>query len=89
MLHQLDPEKFGRLMNEAGYITVADIPEPPTKEEKTSLHGIQSKHHNKAITAWGHKFIEDHGGIEGTKAYFRELFLSCEPTYIPEGYLDL
>ena len=89
MLHQLDPEKFGRLMNEAGYITVADIPEPPTKEEKTSLHGIQSKLHNKAITAWGHKFIEDHGGIEGTKAYFRELFLSCEPTYIPDGYLDL
>ena len=89
MLHRLDAEKYNRLMADAGYNTESDIPPPPTKEERTSLHSLQSKVHQQAITKWGHKFIGDHGGIEGTKAYFRELFLACKPTYIPEGYLDL
>jgi 5-methylcytosine-specific restriction endonuclease McrA len=89
MLNRLNAAKYVRLMTDAGYKTEADIPPPPSKAEKYSLHNIQSKMHQKAITAWGHKFIETHGGIQGTKAYFRELFLSCKPTYIPEGYLDL
>jgi len=89
MLNRLTPEKYARLMADAGYKSEADIPPPPTNAEKKSLHGVQSKLHQQVITAWGHKFIEDHGGIEGTKAYFRELFLSCKPQYIPEGYLDL
>ena len=89
MLDRLEPDKYARMMAEIGYKTEADIPSPATKEEKTALDGIQSKLHQKAITLWGHKFIEDHGGIPGTKAYFRELFLACKPLYIPEGYLDL
>ena len=89
MLDRLEPDKYARMMAEIGYKTEADIPSPATKEEKTALDGIQSKLHQKAITVWGHKFIEDHGGIPGTKTYFRELFLACKPIYIPEGYLDL
>lgn len=89
MLDRLDHEKFNRMMNDAGYITVADIPPPPTKEEKDARHGFQSLLHRQAINAWGHDFIRKQGGIEGTKAYFRELFLSCKPLHLPEGYLDL
>ena len=89
MIERLDLEKLTRLMNEAGYQTIAEIPMPTTAEERSSLHHLQSKLHLTAIAEWGHKFIAEHGGIEGTKAYFRELFLEFKPPYVPEGYLDL
>jgi 5-methylcytosine-specific restriction endonuclease McrA len=89
MLHRIKEETYARLMAQAGYQSEADIPLPATDDERKALPRIQSKAHQQAITAWGHKFIEDHGGSEGTKTYFRKLFLACKPIYVPEGYLDL
>ncbi len=89
ILDRLGPEKMEKLMREAGYDTVNEIPAPPTDDENDALHRHASNLHRKAIDKWAHAFIEEHGSIEGTKAYFRELFLSFNPQYVPEGYLDL
>ena len=89
ILDRIDGEKYELLMASAGYINAEDIPGPPTQAEEDELHALYSKLHRKAIDNWALKFIEDHDGTEGTKAYFRELFLSFEPQYLPEGYLDL
>ena len=89
MLDRLPAWKYAMLMAEAGYKSEDQIPPAPTKEDRVELHHLQSVAHQKAISKWGYKFIETHGGIPGTKKYFRELFLACKPTYLPEGYLDL
>jgi hypothetical protein len=89
ILDRLEPEKMAKLMSEAGYTTIEQIPAPPTDEENDALHRHASMLHRKAIDKWAYEFIEEHGGIEGTKAYFRELFLSFNPQYVPDGYLDI
>ena len=89
ILDQLPAEKYAVLMAEAGYASDDEILPAPTKEDRDNIRHLQSIAHQKAIAEWGHKFIKDHGGIPGTKKYFRELFLACKPTYLPEGYLDL
>jgi len=89
MLTRLPAWKYALLMAEAGYKSDDEIPPAPTKEDRDNVHHTQSLEHQKAIAKWGHKFIDSQGGIPGTKAYFRELFLSCKPLYLPEGYLDL
>ena len=89
LLDRLDDEKFHRMMAEEEYKTIEDIPEAPTKNDVNNIHMLSSTLHKKAITEWGHKFIADHGGIPGTKTYFRELFMSLKPKYLPPGYLDL
>jgi 5-methylcytosine-specific restriction endonuclease McrA len=88
ILHKLDPEKLTRLLSSAGYQSISDIPGPPTPEENHSLPKLASKLHRQLLTQWGHDFISSHGGIEGTKSYFRELFLDFKPKYLPVGYLD-
>lgn len=89
ILHKLDPDKYDKCMANAGYASEDDIPGPPTREEERELPRLSSKIHRQLITQWGHNFIAEHGGIPGTKHYFRELFLSFKPQYLPKGYLDL
>jgi len=89
ILNKLDPERYARFMTSAEYKTEADIPNPPTKEEEQDLPRLVSKIHRQQLSQWGHKFIADHGGISGTKKYFRSLFLDFNPQYLPTGYLDL
>ena len=89
ILYKLDPDRYERFMSSAGYKTEADIPGPPTKEEEKELPRLASKIHRQQLSQWGHDFIANHGGISGTKEYFRNLFLNFNPQYLPEGYLDL
>ena len=90
ILYKLNPQKYVRLMNSAGYFTEADIPNnPPTKEEERELPHLASKLHKQRLSDWGQDFIANHGGIPGTKIYFRDLFLNFKPQYLPTGYLDL
>ena len=89
ILHKLDPEKLARLLSSAGYKSISDIPSPPTNDENHSIPKLVSKFHRKLLTNWSHNFIASHGGIEGTKSYFRELFLDFKPMYLPIGYLRL
>ena len=89
ILYKLDPDRYDRFMASAGYKTEADIPGPPTKDEERELPHITSKLHRQKLSQWGHDFIANHGGISGTKEYFRNLFLNFKPQYLPEGYLDL
>ena len=89
ILHKLDPDRYSKFMAITGYQIEADIPGPPTKEEERELPGLASKIHRQLLSQWGHNFISNHGGIEGTKEYFRSLFLDFNPQYLPTGYLDL
>ena len=89
ILYKLDPDKMSKLMASAGYEFVTDIPGPPTREEEQELPRLASKIHRQMLSQWGHDFILDHGGISGTKAYFRNLFLDFHPKHLPTGYLDL
>ena len=89
ILNKLEPDRYDRFMASAGYKTEADIPGPPTKEEERELPRLASKIHRQMLSQWGHDFIADHGGISGTKEYFRNLFLDFHPKYLPTGYLDL
>ena len=88
VLDRIGTDKFNTLMATSGYTNIESIPGPPTREDEKELHRLYSTMHHKAIDQWAIKFIEDHGGIERTKAYFRDLFLTFNPKYLPEGYLD-
>jgi hypothetical protein len=89
ILSKLDPDRFARFMASAGYEFVTDIPGPPTREEEKELPRLASKIHRQQLSQWGHDFIASHGGISGTKEYFRNLFLDFHPRHLPTGYLDL
>lgn len=85
LLDRVQAHKYQRLMESAGYANAEEIPGPPTKQESDDL----LKLYRKAIDDWALNFIETHGGVEGVKKYFRELFLSFRPIYLPPGYLDI
>ena len=89
ILYKLDPDKYTKVMASAGYSTEADIPGPPTREEEKEIPRLISKTYRQQLSQWGHNFINQHGGISGTKEYFRTLFLDFKPQYLPTGYLDL
>ena len=89
ILHRLELDKYTKLMASAGYQMESDIPGPPTKEEEQELPRRASIIHRQQLSQWGHDFIANHGGISGTKEYFRTLFLDFNPQYLPTGYLDL
>lgn len=89
ILHKLDPDKYDKLMTTSGYKSENDIPGPPTKQEEDELPRLSSKIYRQQLSQWGHDFIANHGGIGGTKIYFRNLFLDFKPKYLPTGYLDL
>lgn len=89
ILGKLDTDKYEKCMANAGYTSIADIPEAPTKEEEKMLHEQVNAAQRQIIIQWGYDFIKQHGGIPGTKAFFRDLFMAFKPQYLPEGYLDL
>lgn len=48
-----------------------------TKEDRTS---IQRK--------WICRLIDDLGGLQQTKLFYKNLFLSCDPVFLPDGFLE-
>ncbi len=89
ILHKMDVDKYHTFMSNAGYRTNDDIPGPPTREEEKNIPRLVSKRHRALVSQWAKDFISNHGGIAGTKAYFRQLFLDFNPQYLPTGYLDM
>jgi hypothetical protein len=86
-LSRLPLEKLEALLAMSDYKTVDDIP-MLTAEARKQRNSDLSMAHREAIRVWALQYIEDHGGIEGTKAFFREHFLTYNPTHLPEGWLQ-
>jgi len=86
-LYRIPPEKMEDLLSKSDYASIQDI--PILTSEVLSEHRQKcSERHNEAIKEWALQFVADHGGIEGTKTFFREHFLSYNPKYLPEGWLQ-
>lgn len=87
-LNKLSPEKLALLLSDSDYKTVDDIP-PIQVNQRLDLARIISKSHQDSIKEWAINFIKDNGGVEGTKKFFREIFLKMSPKFLPKGYLEI
>ena len=87
-LDKLSTEKFANLLEHSTYKSVEEIP-PYKNKNKNEFRKTLSIQHKLEIKKWALKFIHEHDDIKGTKTYFRELFLTMNPKYLPEGYLDI
>lgn len=87
-IRKIPREKLNMFLNQSDYKSVDDIPDRQTISRKEH-HQILSNTHLKSIEVWANDFIVKHGGIEGVKKYFSEIFLSLNPKYVPEGYLPV
>jgi hypothetical protein len=85
-IYRVPKERLERLLAESDYKTVDDIPQF-TKAAQLKRREENTRLHNEQIRQWALKFIKDHGGIEGTKQFFREHFLQSNPQYLPDGWL--
>lgn len=87
-LDKLSPDKLSILLERSTYKTVAEIPPYRTKNKAASRYSLKTLHEIE-IKKWALKFIKDHDGIKGVKDYFRGIFLTMKPKFLPSGYLDL
>jgi hypothetical protein len=85
-MYRIPPEKIDNLLAGSDYKSVDEIP-TLTSEGVRDHRWKMSLAHKERIRLWALKFIEDHGGIEGTKQFFREHFMTYNPQFLPEGWL--
>ena len=87
-LDRIPPEKLKELLSRSDYKTIDKIPDYSPKNKKMYF-SQRSRQHKSEISAWANKFIAEHGGIEGVKSFFREIFLCFNPKFLPTGYLEI
>ena len=91
-LSQIPTERLVKLLAAAGFSSESDIPMLSAEEISNAMRRIGeniSKNHQKAISDWVHSFIEQHGGVDGIKELFRNVFLNMKPRFLPLGYLEI
>jgi 5-methylcytosine-specific restriction endonuclease McrA len=84
-INKIPPANLKHLFENSAYSSIEEIPAP----NRRRYNKQKSIEFQALIKEWAHNFIKDHGGIDGTKAYFRDVFLRLNPKYLPEGYLDI
>jgi hypothetical protein len=87
-LAKIPPDKLKVLLSRSTYKTVDEIP-PYNNVDKNIFNEKLSHNHRECIKKWAKKFIKDNGGVKGVKALFRNIFLTMNPKYLPEHYLDI
>lgn len=91
-LAKVPNERLAKLLATAGYKDTTEIPTMSADETSNAMRQIGdniSKHHQKAISDWVYSYIASHGGIDGIKELFRNIFLSMKPRFLPIGYLEI
>lgn len=87
-IDKIPAEKLKLLLSWSDYKTVEEIPPYETVNRRDHFHEL-SVSHREAIKQWALKFVDDHGGIDGTKKYFLELFMTFKPKYLPTWFDEL
>jgi hypothetical protein len=58
-------------------------------QHEVHLKKLHDKHEkNECQRKWMLRLIEDLGGVQKTKLFYKKLFLSFDPKFIPEGFLQ-
>jgi exonuclease 3'-5' domain-containing protein 2 len=84
---KIPKDRLEFLLKKSLYVSVDEIP-PMDLDEIKVFRKNRSIEHKKLIEKWSLTFIKQHGGIEGTKQYFKEHFLTYNPKFLPEGWLE-
>lgn len=87
-IYKIPADKVKQLLSTSSFNSIAEIPDL-TNEEKRNWHTRRSDLHQNLIESWGKDFIKEHGGIEGVQQYFFNLFMQCNPKYLPEWFHQL
>jgi hypothetical protein len=87
-IERVKPERLEKMLAQSDYKTIENIP-PYLPENRIAFHKSLSNVMQSAIEVWANKFIEEKGGVEGVKSYFRDMFMSLQPKSLPKGYLEI
>ena len=90
-LKQIPADRLAVMLARSSYQTPDEIPITIPSELKALRQQVNVRNSHKhlaEVNAWAAKFIEEHGGIQGTKELFRNAFMELQPKYLPQGYLD-
>lgn len=87
-IESIPPERLQLMLSRSDYKSVAEIPEYTSTGRNEHFANV-SRLHQEALKTWALKFIDDHGGIDGTNQYFLELFMKSKPAYLPSWFSAL
>lgn len=82
----IPPDRLKALIANAGVTSLDEI-SPFYKITRRNKHKNTKILHRDAIKIWALNFIESKGGILGVKQFFKDMFLSFEPKFLPKEFL--
>lgn len=87
-MNKLHPKKIKKMLEQSDYKSIDDIP-PYNVDDRKNYHKSLRDNYRDEIKKWAHEFINSHGGVDGVKQYFRDMFMNLSPQYLPNGYLEI